>query len=205
MKIQLLSYFLLGAATSAVLQKCSQVIPIRYLLLFSLLAGFLFCFAGLRLPWSWRLILVWVFIFGLLIESFIDFQHKIILDEVLVLMLAAGLAYAGINGSVWKNVLYGALTGSGLLGLIYILSKGGMGQGDVKYAGVLGIWTGVQGVLVSLYVAFLIGGVAALWLCAMHKADMKCRIPFGPCLSIGAFLSFFFSSHILDWYWSLFL
>ena len=149
--------------------------------------------------------LVSVFIFGLLAEAYVDFRQKIILDEILLVLLIAGLAYAGVRGHVWKESFMGALTGSGLLGLIYVLSKGGMGFGDVKYAGVLGLWTGVPGIFVTLYLAFLIGGTAALILCITHKAVMKSRIPFGPCLSVGAFLSFFCSARILDWYWSLFL
>ena len=150
-------------------------------------------------------LLVLIFVFGLLVEAYIDFRQKIILDEVLVLLLFAGLAYAWIRGDVWQQSFCGALAGSILLGLVYVISKGGMGLGDVKFAGVLGIWTGFPGIIVNLYLAFIIGGVAALLLCALHKADRKSRIPFGPCLSAGAVLSFFFSSCILDWYWSLFL
>ncbi|MBR4909486.1 MAG: prepilin peptidase [Acidaminococcaceae bacterium] len=148
--------------------------------------------------------LVLLFVFGLLIESYIDFRHKIILDEVLLFLVIAGLAYAGVCGGIWKKLFLGIFAGSGMLGLIFFFSKGGMGFGDVKFAGVLGIWTGFPGIFVTLYLAFLIGGAAALFLCLTHKATMKSRIPFGPCLSAGAFLSFFYSSRILDWYWSLF-
>ena len=149
--------------------------------------------------------LVSVFLFGLLTEAYVDFRQKIILDEILLVLLIAGLVYTGVSGHVWKESFMGALTGSGLLGLIYVLSKGGMGFGDVKYAGVLGLWTGIPGVIVTLYLAFLIGGTVALMLCITHKAVRKSRIPFGPCLSAGAVLSFFYSARILDWYWSLFL
>ena len=127
-------------------------------------------------------VLVLVFIFGLCIVAYVDFRRKIILDEVLILV-----------------------TGSGLLGLLYLMSRGGMGLGDVKFAGVLGIWTGFPGIVVNLYLAFFLGGAVALLLCALHKANRKTRLPFGPCLCAGAVLSFFFSSRILDWYWSLFL
>ena len=149
--------------------------------------------------------LVSVFIFGLLTEAYVDFRQKIILDEILLVLLITGLVYTGVSGHVWKESFMGALTGSGLLGLIYVLSKGGMGFGDVKYAGVLGLWTGVPGIIVALYLAFLIGGTVALMLCITHEAVRKSRIPFGPCLSAGAVLSFFYSARILDWYWSLFL
>ena len=76
--------------------------------------------------------LVSLFVFGLLSEAYVDFRQKIILDEILLLMLIAGVAYAGISGSAWQQSFYGALTGSGLLGLVYVLSKGGLGLGDVK-------------------------------------------------------------------------
>ena len=109
--------------------------------------------------------LVAVFIFGLLTEAYVDFRQKIILDEILLVLLIAGLVYTGVSGHVWKESLMGALAGSVLLGLIYVLSKGGMGFGDVKYAGVLGLWTGVPGIIVALYLAFLIGGTVALMLC----------------------------------------
>ena len=150
-------------------------------------------------------VLVFVFIFGLCIVAYVDFRRKIILDEVLILLLSAGLIYTGIFGNTWSESLLGAVTGSGLLGLLYLMSRGGVGLGDVKFAGVLGIWTGFPGILVNLYLAFFLGGTVALLLCALHKANRKTRLPFGPCLCAGAVLSFFFSSRILDWYWSLIL
>lgn len=150
-------------------------------------------------------VLVLVFIFGLCIVAYVDFRRKIILDEVLILLLSAGLVYTGIFGNTWSESLFGAVTGSGLLGLLYLMSRGGMGLGDVKFAGVLGIWTGFPGIVVNLYLAFFLGGTVALLLCALHKANRKTRLPFGPCLCAGAVLSFFFSSRILDWYWSLIL
>lgn len=150
-------------------------------------------------------VLVLVFIFDLCIVAYVDFRRKIILDEVLILLLSAGLVYTGIFGNTWSESLLGAVTGSGLLGLLYLMSRGGMGLGDVKFAGVLGIWTGFPGIVVNLYLAFFLGGTVALLLCALHKANRKTRLPFGPCLCAGAVLSFFFSSRILDWYWSLIL
>lgn len=150
-------------------------------------------------------VLILVFIFGLCIVAYVDFRRKIILDEVLILLLSAGLVYTGIFGNTWSESLLGAVTGSGLLGLLYLMSRGGMGLGDVKFAGVLGIWTGFPGIVVNLYLAFFLGGTVALLLCALHKANRKTRLPFGPCLCAGAVLSFFFSSRILDWYWSLIL
>ena len=57
--------------------------------------------------------LVSVFIFGLLTEAYVDFRQKIILDEILLVLLIAGLVYTGVSGHVWKESFMGALTGSG--------------------------------------------------------------------------------------------
>ena len=119
-------------------------------------------------------VLVLVFIFGLCIVAYVDFRRKIILDEVLILLLSAGLVYTGIFGNTWSESLLGAVTGSGLLGLLYLMSRGGMGLGDVKFAGVLGIWTGFPGIVVNLYLAFFLGGTVALLLCALHR---YCFVP----------------------------
>ena len=203
--MQMFNYFLLGAATSTFLQYCSRFVPLWHKILLSLVAGVLFCLAGFWLPWGLRLVLVWFFLWGLVAESYVDLRYTIILDEILLLLLLAGIAYNGVTGCSWRDSFLGALTGSAVLGLVFVLSKGGLGLGDVKFAGVLGIWTGISGILVTLYLSFFIGGIVALLLCVTHRTTLKSRIPFGPCLSAGAAMSFFFSSRILDWYWSLLL
>ena len=72
-------------------------------------------------------VLVLVFIFGLCIVAYVDFRRKIILDEVLILLLSAGLVYTGIFGNTWSESLLGAVTGSGLLGLLYLPAFWGYG------------------------------------------------------------------------------
>ncbi|MBQ9697065.1 MAG: prepilin peptidase, partial [Acidaminococcaceae bacterium] len=101
--------------------------------------------------------------------------------------------------------LAGALTGSFVLGVVWLLSRGGLGLGDVKFIGVLGLWLGVSGVVTGLALAFVTGGVAAAVLCLFGNASLQSKVPFGPFLSLGAVISFFYSSRILSWYWSLFI
>lgn len=180
-------------------------VPWQYGLLFGLVSGSLFLFAGHSLTGGVRLALVWIFLYGLALEAYIDFRHMIILDEILLALCVSGLVYIRVSGAGWQVPAAGFAGGCLLTGLIYVVSKGGFGLGDVKFAAVLGIWLGFPGILVGLALAFLGGGLAALLLCALQKASMKTRIPFGPFLSVGAFLSFFFSVPVLDWYGSLFM
>lgn len=194
-----------GAAGCGFLHCRYGPVPWQHGLLFGLISGSLFLFAGHSLTGGVRLALVWIFLYGLALESYIDFRHMIILDEILLALCVSGLVYIRVSGAGWQVPAAGFAGGCLLTGLIYVVSKGGFGLGDVKFAAVLGIWLGFPGILVGLALAFLGGGLAALLLCALQKASMETRIPFGPFLSAGAFLSFFFSVPVLDWYGSLFM
>lgn len=152
-----------------------------------------------------QLILVGIFLLGLAAEAYVDLRHMIILDEILLVLIPAGLLYAGMGAMHWQDSLAGALTGSSVLGVVWILSRGGLGLGDVKFIGVLGLWLGVSGVVTGLALAFVTGGVAAAVLCLFGNASLQSKVPFGPFLSLGAVISFFYSSRILSWYWSLFI
>lgn len=201
----LLSCLLFGVAGSVFLHYRYGPVPRQHGLLFGLLSGILFLFAGRSLTRGAGLALVWIFLYGLALEAYIDFRHMIILDEILLALCVSGLVYIRVSGAGWQVPAAGFAGGILLTGLIYVVSKGGFGLGDVKFAAVLGIWLGFPGILVGLALAFLGGGLAALLLCALQKASMETRIPFGPFLSAGAFLSFFFSVPVLDWYGSLFM
>ncbi|MFZ5871145.1 MAG: prepilin peptidase [Actinomycetota bacterium] len=129
---------------------------------------------------------------------------KIVLPSYLVsgaLLAAASIANqdygqilrAGI-GMVSLYVLYFALA------LVY---PGGMGFGDVKLAGVLGMylaWLGWAELIVGAFLAFLLGGVLGALLMAVRKAGRKSKIPFGPFMLLGAYGGIFFGEAVAGWY-----
>ena len=85
----------------------------------------------------------------------------------------------------------GIAASSALLALA-MLTGGGMGMGDVKLAGTLGLATGLVAwstAFTGLLLAFLIGGVAAVILMAIGRAPRGTAIAFGPMLLAGAFVS----------------
>ena len=170
-----------------------------------LLTGLFLLIIGLYVSPDLRLILVAVFLLGLLLEAYIDLRYMIIPDEILMILASAGVLYVWAGGTRWQEAMLGSLTGTFLLGFVYFLSRGGLGLGDVKLVAALGLWLGVSGMLVHLALAFLFSGLFALVLCMGGKATMQSKIPFGPFLGLGAVLSFFYSTRILDWYCSRFL
>jgi leader peptidase (prepilin peptidase)/N-methyltransferase len=198
--IPILSYFLLGGKC----RYCGAHYSCRYALV-EFLTGLLFMSCGLYYLPGLEMVLVWVFIACLIIETFVDLDHSIILDEVLLLMLPLGLVYNYLhNHTLWES-LYGALFAGGLMLIIYLVSRGGMGAGDVKLSFVLGIWLGLQDSIVCLMLAFILGGIIGISLLALKLKSRKDPIPFGPFLCLGAYLSIMFSPYIIYFYWSLFV
>lgn len=91
--------------------------------------------------------------------------------------------------------------------LILALAKpGGMGFGDVKLAGVIGLflgWIGVGSVVVGAFSAFLLGGLFSIGLLVFRKAGRKSGIPFGPWMLVGSWIGIFFGEQIAGAYLAL--
>jgi leader peptidase (prepilin peptidase)/N-methyltransferase len=97
----------------------------------------------------------------------------------------------------------GAGIGLGLALLVVLLSRGGMGFGDVKMAGLIGLVTGYPLVFFNLILAAIIGGVAALVLIVGKKKKRKESIPFGPALSVATIITLLWGTDIVSWYLGL--
>jgi leader peptidase (prepilin peptidase)/N-methyltransferase len=91
--------------------------------------------------------------------------------------------------------------------LMVLVYPGGMGMGDVKLAGVLGIylgWVGWGPVFVGALAAFILGGVFGIILMLVGRATRKTGIPFGPWMLVGAGLGIIFGSIAFEGYLSIF-
>jgi leader peptidase (prepilin peptidase)/N-methyltransferase len=104
-----------------------------------------------------------------------------------------------------------ALAGGAAMFALYLVLAlfypGGMGLGDVKLAGVLGIylgWLGWGSIAVGAFGGFLLGGVFAVLLLTTRRANRKSRIPFGPWMLAGAWVGIFAGNSIATGYLALF-
>ncbi|WP_424935997.1 MULTISPECIES: prepilin peptidase [Bacteria] len=107
---------------------------------------------------------------------------------VLLLLVVADAVGAGSAGLLRRAVL-GALLLAGLYAALRMLSRGGMGGGDVKLAAVIGLvlaWHGWRAFVVGAAAAFVLGALAAAVLLLARRADRETRIAFGPWMILGA-------------------
>jgi leader peptidase (prepilin peptidase)/N-methyltransferase len=109
----------------------------------------------------------------------------------------------------WRPAARGLL-GMAALWLFYFalawMYPGGMGFGDVKLAGLLGLylgWLGWSAVVVGAFAGFLLGGFVGVALLLTRVANRKTAMPFGPAMLAGALLAMFAAGPIAAWYGSL--
>jgi leader peptidase (prepilin peptidase)/N-methyltransferase len=122
-----------------------------------------------------------------------------------VLLTAAALV-AG-EPSRLLDALIGAAALFGLYLALALISPGGMGLGDVKLAGVLGLylgWLGWASLIVGAFGAFLLGGLFGIGLLVTRKAGRRSSIPFGPWMLLAAWLGAVFGQSIAVGYLTLF-
>ena len=84
--------------------------------------------------------------------------------------------------------------------LPYLISRGGMGGGDVMLAGLIGMVNGFPLVFLALLLGIVGGGLVAIILVILRLRSRKDPIPFGPFLAAAAMVTLIWGEPILDWY-----
>ncbi|GII04160.1 prepilin peptidase [Planobispora takensis] len=146
--------------------------------------------------------------------SMIDFDVHRLPDAIVKPSYVIGallLTPAVVAGADWNAALR-CLIAMAVLFLFYLalvlIHPAGMGFGDVKLAGLLGLylgWLGWGAVAVGTFAAFLLGGLAGVVLMAAGRAGRKTAMPFGPAMLAGALLALFAAGPIVSWYGGLLL
>ena len=130
----------------------------------------------------------------LLVISAIDIRDMKIYNRHIALMSAAGIAARIITDTAqWQFAIaasaFWGMAGAMVLLLIRILSKGGLGGGDVKLGLAIGIWLGSPDILIVLIASFIAAGAfGSILVLLKGRRALHQKIPFGPFLSAGTML-----------------
>jgi leader peptidase (prepilin peptidase)/N-methyltransferase len=143
------------------------------------------------------------FVLAMIALFFTDLDHQLLPDAITLTGFATGLAVSWVNpflvGEGWARIwasLSGAAVGAGLLwgvGAVYGKLRGveAMGMGDVKMMAMVGAFTGIGGVLFTIFAASLVGAVVGVALIPLRGRSMQDKLPFGCFLApaaVGALL-----------------
>lgn len=181
---------------------CGVAISRRYPLV-EALTGLLYLAVVLALWDDGRDVALGIALVTLLVPmTFIDLDTRTIPNRLLapfaVIALALGLAFD--PGFVPEQLIAGAAAFSFFL-LAAVARPGGMGMGDVKLAGVLGLYLGravAPAIFIGLIAGVLVGGVIMARVGA--AAGRRTTVPFGPFLALGATISLFVGADLVDSY-----
>ena len=203
--IPVLSYLLLLGRCRG----CGQRISLRYPvveLLSGLLALTMFSAFGLT-PAA---LIYYAWACNLLVVTFIDIDFQIIPDSLSLGGIAAGLVLVWWLPVSYADALIGLAAGGGLLiaiiyGYYFLTGKQGMGGGDVKLLAMIGVFTGWQGVLFTIFMGSLTGTLVGIPWAFANRKNMQAAIPFGPFLALGALVYVLWGARIIDWYFGILL
>lgn len=210
--IPLVGYLLLGGRC----RKCRVKISLRYPLVelaTGLLFLLLFYYFGLSADYFFYLILL----FTLLAISLIDLEHRIVPNGLVAFGLTAGLIFhlfkfsdrfiklpAGLLVErSFIDALWGFLLGGGIILAIFLVSRGGMGAGDIKLMAMIGFYIGLQGTVITLFLGFIFGALVGIFYMILGKLTRKDALPFAPFLSLGALAAVLWGDQIWSWYINL--
>lgn len=137
----------------------------------------------------------------------IDVEHQLILDKVVYPGMVLALAFSPLSpalgasaGSRVIGSISGGATGLVIMLLIFLLTRGGMGFGDVKMAALVGLIAGFPRVFMALFLSVMAGGLVAIALLSLGLKKRRQPVPFGPFLALGAMAVVVWGGEILHWY-----
>jgi leader peptidase (prepilin peptidase)/N-methyltransferase len=134
--------------------------------------------------------------------TLIDLDHRLIPNKITgPAAIAAIVAIAALDLDFLPEALIAAAAGGGFFFIAAVLYPRGMGMGDVKLAGMLGLYLG-RAVGPAILIALLSGVILGAVIIARKGATegRKTAVPFGPFLALGGMVAFFVGNELVDAY-----
>jgi len=201
--IPVISFLVLGGKC----RHCKAKISLRYAMV-EILSGITYCVLYLYFGLTINFFIFLFLISSLIVVSFIDLKTHEIPDEITLPGIALGLVIAALypplmgkttNLSSFLDSALGVLAGGGtifILGMFgeFIFKKEAMGGGDVKLLAMIGAFLGWKLTIFTFFLAPFFGASVGITLKLKEGRDV---IPYGPYLSLAAFVSLLWGDKIL--------
>lgn len=143
----------------------------------------------------------------MVIVATVDFKYSLIPTAFVFGASLFSLFYNffTLPSDVFVTHVAAAFAAAIFFGAIVLFTKGrGMGSGDIVLAFLIGMVLGFEKMILSVFLAFIIGSIIAILLIIFGRKGFRQTIPFGPFLVIGFYLSFYWFNPLLAWYLNFF-
>lgn len=147
---------------------------------------------------------------ALLVTTVIDWRTMEIPDSMWITIFVGGaftyideLIKEGFDAHCLIERVIGIFAASGILFILAVITKGGMGGGDIKLMAACGFLLGWKVVLLSLVMGGFIGTLYLIFMAIKNKGKVPRKVPFAPHLSLAVVICMFCGSQIIDWYLAL--
>lgn len=202
--VPIFSYLLSGRKC----RYCKEKISSRYAIV-ELLTGILFLIVFNKFYLDISTVYYLVLTSILIIITFIDIDHYIIPDGLLII----GSIFAIVFNLIFKTItikeslLGSIICGGGVLAIVYliefIVKKEVMGGGDIKLFAMIGLFLGIKNSLLSALISVYVGaifGIIMIIYSKIKKSEFNSMIPYGPFISIATFVVMLYGDNIINWY-----
>ncbi|MCF7811328.1 prepilin peptidase [bacterium] len=204
--IPLFSYIILRGKCAG----CGTSISIRYPVVEACM-GLLASALLWKFGWRWELLFYCSMAATLLALSVIDLDVYRLPNKIVLVgsIFAVVITLLVLREHIF-NMILGGLMGIGILGLMGLIGKllfhkDTLGMGDVKLAGMIGLYLGPWLTAGMYIIAVFTGAVVGLTLIAVGGKKMGSKIPFGPYLALGSMVVLLWGKELWGWYLSLIL
>ena len=194
--IPIVSYIVQAGKCRKCKKKISPIYP-----LIELCTGILFAYSYYTFGYQLEMITALLLVSLLIIVVVSDLRYMLVPNTILLVFLPLFISMRILVPlDPWYDPIIGAVLGYVLLACIIILSRGGMGAGDMKLMAVLGVVLGWEGVLLTFFLASLYGTIISGILLIFHVVERTKAIPFVPFIAMGALTTYFWGNDLINWY-----
>lgn len=196
---------------------CGAAIAVRSLII-EVATGILFAFLYWYYGIGWEMAIVIIYCCFLIVLIITDLELGILPDRLVYSGMVLALVFAGLGSmlgfepsfvvravprifKLWLvDAAIGGITSFVIMFVIALIFRGGMGGGDIKLAGFIGLAVGFPLIFMAIFLAVVSGGLVAMMLLLFKIKRRKEAIPFGPFFALAAIATLLWGNDLLHWY-----
>jgi prepilin signal peptidase PulO-like enzyme (type II secretory pathway) len=160
-----------------------------------------FVFLLYRYGFTFHLFLVSIYTAILILLTVTDLEHRLIFNVVILPAILLGLLAAFFTPNLaWPSALIGGAGGFLVMYLAALISRGGLGEGDVTLFTFLGLIVGFPHIILNLFFGVFLGGFVVFLLLLTRQVGLKSFVPYGPFLTTTGWVMLVWGNEIWQYY-----